>query len=257
MREQKILINGLETNFKIAGEGEPLLILHGWAGSSDSFVEVQKILANRKFKVICPDLPGFGKTITPDIPWTVKDYSDFILKFIEEMKLKKVILFGYSFGGRITIKLARLHPEKLKKLILCASAGIKKAYNTRQKIFLYLARFGNFLFSPRFLRRFKDLARNIFYSLIRQRDYQKVEGAMKETFKKVVAEDLTPQLSRIKTKTLIIWGEKDKMLPLTDAYLIKEKISQSTLKIIPKASHTPHLENPEKLAEVIFKFLRS
>ena len=88
MREQKILINGLETNFKIAGEGEPLLILHGWAGSSDSFVEVQKILANRKFKVICPDLPGFGKTITPDIPWTVKDYSDFILKFTRDIKFE-------------------------------------------------------------------------------------------------------------------------------------------------------------------------
>ncbi|MBZ9571996.1 alpha/beta hydrolase [Patescibacteria group bacterium] len=258
MTEEKvILINNLKVNFKIEGEGEPLLILHGWGGSSDSWIEVRKILANQGFLVICLDLPGFGKSISPPIPWTVRDYSDFLLNFIKNLKLEKIILMGHSFGGRITIKFARLYPEKLKNLILCASAGIKHSFNTRQKIFFNLARLGNFLFSKGFLKRFKDSARNIFYLFLRQRDYQKVKGVMKETFKKVVAEDLLPELSQIKTKTLIIWGERDKSVPLEDAYLMKERIPHSILEIIPKAPHTPNLEVPEKLAEIITHFLRS
>jgi len=80
---------------------------------------------------------------------------------------------------------------------------------------------------------------------------------MKETLKKVLSEDLTPELSQIKAKTLLVWGEKDKAVSIQDAYLMKEKISNSTLEIIPGASHTPNLELPEKLAKIIANFLNS
>lgn len=256
IKEKKILINNLKINYKIAGEGEPFLILHGWGGSSDSWIEVQEILAKEGFKVIVPDLPGFGKSASPPLPWEVGDYSDFILNFIEKIGPKKPVLMGHSFGGRISIKFATFYPEKLKNLILCASAGIKHNLNIRQKIIYNLARIGNFLFSKRPLRRYKDVATNFFYFLVRQRDYQKASGVMRETFKKTVIEDLEPVLPKIKTKTLLIWGEKDKSVPLEDAYLMKEKIPQSILEVIPGASHTPNLEEPKKLAEIISKFLR-
>lgn len=257
MIEKKILIDNLEVNYKIAGEGAPLLILHGWGGSSDSWVEVQKILAKEGYKVIVLDLPGFGKTTSPKESWEIKDYTTFFLKFLEKLDFKKIILLGHSFGGRIALKFTALYPEKLEFLILCASAGVKIPYTLKQKIIYVIAGIGNFLFSPRFLRRFKDSARNIFYLIIRQRDYRKAKGTMRDTFKKIVDEDLFPELSEIKTKTLILWGEKDKVVPLKIAYLIKEKIPRSILAIIPKASHTPNLEFPDKLTEIILKFLKS
>lgn len=256
IKEQETFINDLKINFKIAGEGEPLLILHGWAGSSSSWTEVQKILAKEGFKVIIPDLPGFGKSITPPMPWGVGDYAGFVLDSIKKMSLRKVNLMGHSFGGRIAIKFTTKYPEKLKKLILCASAGIKHDLTFSQKIVFNLSRIGNFLFSKQLLRRFKDVARNIFYSFLRKKDYTKVKGVMRETFKKVVAEDLKPELSKIKTRTLLIWGERDKTVPLADAYLMQEELSQSTLRIIPNASHTPNLESPEKLANIISNFLK-
>lgn len=80
---------------------------------------------------------------------------------------------------------------------------------------------------------------------------------MRESFKKIVAEDLVPELSKIKTKTLIIWGKKDKILPLKNGYLMKERIPNSILKIFPEAAHTPNLEVPEKLSEIVVQFLRS
>lgn len=255
MTEKNILIEDIKVNYKIAGEGFPFLILHGWGGSSNSWNEVQKILAKQNYKVITLDLPGFGKTPSPIVPWEVKDYSNLILGFVKRLNLEKIILLGHSFGGRISIKFASLHPEKLEKLVLFASAGIKHPWNFRKRIIYIFAAIGNFLLSPKFLRRVKDLARNIFYILIRQRDYRKVKGAMRETFKKVVDEDLASDLSKISTKTLIIWGERDNAVPLKDSYFIKEKIPKSVLEVIPKVGHTANLEAPEKLSEIILKFL--
>lgn len=254
--EKQIFVNELKINYKIVGEGKPLLILHGWIGSSNSWVEVQEILAKADFKVICPDLPGFGKSQTPPIPWGNKDYCDFVLNFIGKLGFQEINLMGHSFGGGLAIEFATSHPEKLKKLILCATARIRYELNFYQKIIFNLARLGNYLFSKKPFKRFKDSAQNIFYYLIRQKDYTRVKGVMRETFKKVVAEDLTQKLSQIKTPTLILWGQKDKTVPLENAYLLREKIPQSILETIPNASHTPNLEFPEKLAEVILNFLR-
>jgi len=255
MEEEKILINGLKINYKMAGEGEPLLILHGWAGSSGSWVEVQRILSREGFKVIVLDLPGFGKSVTPPLPWGIGEYAEFVLNFIKKLDFKKVNLLGHSFGGRIAIKLASCHPGKLKKLILCASAGIKHDLTFGQKIILNISLIGNFLFSQKILRRFKDVVRNIFYLFLRKKDYTKVNGVMKETFKRVIEEDIKPELANIKAKTLLIWGERDKAVPRADAHLMNKNISNSVLKIIPGASHTPNLETPQGLSEVILDFL--
>lgn len=257
IKEEKILVDDLQINYKIAGEGEPLLILHGWAGSSDSWVEVQKILAKNGFKVICPDLPGFGKSQSPPFGWGVGEYRDFALKFVEKLGFQEINLMGHSFGGRIAIKFATFYPEKLKNLILCASAGIKHNLNFYQRIIVSLARVGNYLFSQKPLIRYQDTIRNIFYMILRQRDYLKVKGTMRETFHKIVVEDLEPDLPKIQTRTLIIWGEIDKTVPLKDAFTLKDKISQSVLKTIPNTAHTPNLEAPEKVAELVSYFLRS
>jgi len=257
INEKEILIDNLQINYKIAGEGEPLLILHGWGGSSDSWSEVQEILASQGFKVIVLDLPGFGKSKSPSFPWGVADYSELVLNFINKIGLEKVDLIGHSFGGRISIKFAVLYPERLRKLILCASAGIKHPLNLFQLIILKISIVGNFLFSKRLFKRYKDIARNFFYTLLRHKDYAKAKGVMKETLKKVLEENLRPELCQIKANTLLIWGKRDKALPLEDAYLMKENIPQSILEIIPGASHTPNLEFPEKVAGIVLHFLRS
>ena len=78
---------------------------------------------------------------------------------------------------------------------------------------------------------------------------------MRETFKKVVSEDLEFYLGQIKSETLIVWGEKDKMVPLSIAYLIKEKILNSELVIISEAGHSVQIEKPKKLVKIIADFL--
>jgi len=256
MKEEKILINGLRVNYKVAGEGPALLVLHGWGGSSDSWVALQKIISEEGFKVIVPDFPGFGKSVTPPDVWSVGDYMDFILKFLEILQLDNFFLLGHSFGGRVAIKFATRYPEKLKSLILCDSAGIRGKPSAKARIIFLMAVIGNAVFSPKIMARFKDSARNVFYAFIRKRDYAKANGVMKETIKKVLGEDLLDDLSKIKTSTLIIWGENDKMVPVKYARVFREKIENAKLEIMPKVGHSPHIERPEKLAEIILKFLK-
>jgi len=255
MEEKTLFINNLEANFKIAGQGPAVLILHGWGGSSDSWIKIQEILSEKGYKIICPDFPGFGKSKTPNEAWSVADYARWLNRFIESQKLDNFFILGHSFGGRVAIKFVVMFPEKIKGLILCDSAGIKHKPDLKTKIIFELSRIGNMVFTPRLLTRFKDTARNIFYIFLRRKDYVKANGIMKEIIKKVLEEDLLPYLAKIKTKTLIVWGAKDKMVPIRDAYIFKERIKNSKLEILPGIGHSPHLENPEQLSKIILDFL--
>lgn len=254
IQEKEIKISDLKVNYKLAGKGEKILILHGWGGSSDSWEKVIEIL-EKKANIICPDFPGFGKSQTPKKAWNLTDFTLWLKEFVEKLNLENFHLLGHSFGGRVAIKFSILFPEKIKSLILCASAGIKRKWGLRERITFCLALIGNAIFGLKILRRFKDKARNIFYSLLRVRDYAKADAWQKETMKEILEEDLFPELSKIKVKTLILWGEKDNICPLSDAKIFHEKIENSRLKILPKVHHSPHLEDPEALSRAIFEFL--
>jgi len=255
MKEKFLLVKEIETNYKFDGKGEIFLILHGWGSSSDSWTKIIKILS-AKFRVICPDLPGFGKTTSPDKPWNLNDFVEWVREFVEKLNLENFFLLGHSFGGRIAIKFSVLYPEKIKKLILVNSAGIKQKWGLKEKIVFILGRIGNFIFSKNLFLKFKEKARNLFYRIFFIKDYSRAKGVMKETIKKILEEDIFPELPKIQVDTLIIWGEKDNILPLEHAFLMKKKIKKSKLEILPNVRHSPHLENPEKLAEILILNLK-
>ncbi len=255
MNERQILINNLKINYKIAGEGPAILILHGWGGSSDSWIEVQWALADKGYKVIAPDFPGFGKSETPPAPWTLNDYLNWTINFINSQKLDKFFLISHSFGGRIAIKLSPILNDKIKALVLCNPAGIKIKPKLKSQIIIFLAVIGDLIFSIKPLQIFKDFVRNIFLILIKNRDYAKANKIMRETMKNVLKEDLLLEISEIKNKTLIVWGEEDKILPVPCAFLFNDRIKDSRLEIIPEVGHSPHLEAPEILVQKILSFI--
>ena len=256
MEEKTVLINALKINFKVAGQGPAILVLHGWGGSSSSWTRVLELLSFKGYKVICPDFPGFGKSDNPPLPWDVADYMEWALDFVKSQDLDELFLLGHSFGGKVAVKFALFHPEIVKALILCNSAGIKRVPGLKTKIIFILVHIGNIIFSSKLLAGFKDKARRILYSFLQHKDYVKAKGVMRQSIKKVLEEDLLPVLSEIKAKTLIIWGEKDKMVPVKDAYIFNEKIDNSKLEILAGTGHSPHLEKAKELADIILNFLR-
>jgi len=248
MEEKFIQVNNLKVFTRIQGQGSLFLILHGWGASSESWVKVQQELS-KNFLVICPDLPGFGKSDLPDSAWDIDAYLNFVIALTEELNIEKFHLLGHSFGGRIAIKLAESFPKKLEKLILVDSAGIKPKAPS-WSISLLSKFMGIFKFVPGF-----KIGRKAYYKFIlRSTDYLKTTGIMREIFKKIIAEDLTGCLKNIKTKTFLIWGKEDKLTPLKDGQLMNKKISNSKLDIL-NTGHSPHLIIPKIMTKKIIDFI--
>lgn len=223
-----------------------LIILHGWQSSKERWQKVKENIESEEIEVIVPDLPGFKSETQLKEPWNLDNYVQWLKDFSQERE--KFFLLGYSFGGRVAIKFAVSYPEKLYGLILISAAGIKKEPRI-SKIIPFFKKF-SFLPGYQFLRKF-------FYRyLLRKTDYLLAQGALKETFKNILTEDLTPLLKEIKVPVLILWGEKDKITPLKDAKLMKNQIKFSQLEILPEIGHTLHLENPELLAQKVKEFLK-
>lgn len=249
-----VYVKKLKIYYHKAGEGETILFLHGWGGSSKSFFNLQELLSKR-YNTISLDLPGFGKSDIPHSAWRVEDYVNFTLAFLRKFEIKKCWLIGHSFGGRVAIVLAAKHPEKFSGLVLISAAGIKHGRSTRGEILRLLASWGNYATSLPFLRTLKEHTRYVFYKIIRRQDYYLAKGVMKDTMKQVIEEDLTPYLSRIKTKTLIIWGDKDTITPIHDAFVMKRKINDATLEIIKNGSHYLPRKYYKELFDHIKRFI--
>ena len=116
------IIDGLQVAYAEWGLGKPILFLHGWGSSSDSWSKVADEVSRAGFRVLIPDLPGFGKTPPPPQAWGVGEYAAFVEEFARTLNIFPCILAGHSFGGQVAVTLASLRPERetLVKLLIGA-----------------------------------------------------------------------------------------------------------------------------------------
>ena len=130
---------------------------------------------------------------------------------------------------------------------MVSSAAIRKKTIKKEILKKIAYFFKRFSFLPGY-----NYLRKILYKIFfRKSDYLLIEGVMKETYLKVISEDLSDILSNISVPTVIIWGKKDDIFPVKDAYFINQKIKNSVLEILPNIKHNPQTEAPEILAEKI------
>lgn len=232
----------------------PILILHGWGSCAKNWQQVKELLENKGYRVLVPDLPGFGQNPPPAIAWNIDNYVEWVKDFAEKNNFGRLsgeqaepfFLLGHSFGGSVAAKYSLRYPEKIEKLFLASSAGIRK--KTAKKEFFKKI-------SP-FFRSF-SLSKRIFYRFFVKSDYQYTSGVMRETYLNVINEDISGLFSQIKVPTVIIWGEKDDITPISDAYFMNKEIKNSTLEVLPGVGHRIRLEAPEILVEKILTFLNN
>ncbi len=251
-----INIRDINTHYIETGEGECVLLLHGWGSKLDFFSHIINHLSNNH-KVYAIDLPGFGGTEEPKEAWNIDEYADFVIEFIKKMGIKKLTLLGHSFGGRIIIKL--VNRENLSftvdKIVLIDSAGIrpknqkKKSFKTRVykfcKIFV-----GNKLVLKVFPNALNNLKKHFGSA-----DYRNASPMMRDILVKTVNEDLTDLLPNIKQSTLLIWGENDTATPLEDAKKMETMIKDAGLVTIKGAGHFSFAEQPNLVNRVLTSFL--
>ena len=120
----KILIDNININYEVHGEGKDVLVLHGWGAEIGAIRPIANTLSGN-FRVWLVDLPGFGESDLPPESWDVYSYADFVKKLADALEITDPILIGHSFGGRLSIILAAKKLLNPPKIILVDSAGIK------------------------------------------------------------------------------------------------------------------------------------
>ncbi len=250
-----INIDGLNINYIDEGTGSNVLLLHGWGANIQTMMPVFNILKN-KCRVISLDLPGFGESDNPNEPWNSYNYAEFIKKFIDEINIQDIILFGHSHGGRVSIILSAKYDNLVKKLILIDSAGLIPKRKLQYYLKVYSFKFFKILYTSFVKGDSKKKKLERFYKKFGSEDYKLSEGVMRQTMVKVINDNLEDLLSEIKVPTLLIWGENDEDTPLYMGKLMEEKIKDSGLIVLKDAGHFSYVDCYEQFKAVIMVFLK-
>lgn len=247
-------IGDINVNYFTLGEKNcesAVVMLHGWGANCELFRNAALPISEKYFTVAL-DMAGFGETPEPPSAWNVDAYADFVIEFISSLGLKKVILLGHSFGGRVIIKTVTRKnlPFEVTDIILVDSAGIRPEKTQEQQRKEKVMKFGKKLLSgtPKLLEKMQ--------SVVGSADYRAASPLMKEILVNVVNEDLTHLLPEIKQPTLLIWGTLDTATPLSDALKMEELIPEAGLAKIEGAGHFSFLDNPVLFNAIIASYLK-
>ena len=216
-----------------------IVILHGWGSDLSRWRPLADQLKAAGLTVVLPSLPQ-------DKVRNTAAFADWL--FQKTKTLAPFFLAGHSFGGQVAINFSARYPERVKKLILLSSAGVRRL-NWKRFVFTPLAKLGRGLVSQRI--------KHFGYRLIRETDYMKASPIMKQTMKLILKEDQQENLKKIIVPTLLIWGRRDRYTPLSHGRLMRRLIKDSELVVIPGAKHGLPFTHVGQLKEKILWFIGS
>ena len=249
-------VMGLNINYTERGEGDLVVLLHGW-GSNITLFEQSIAILERKYKVIAMDMPGFGESEEPKEPWDVDNYVDFVLEFLKDYNPSKITVLGHSFGGRVIIKMcSRELPFEIQKVILVDAAGVKPKKTLKQKTKQKIYKATKSIYSSDMVQKmFPDALENL-----RKRngsaDYNAASPVMRQTLVKVVNEDLCHLMPNVKAPTLLVWGTLDDATPLSDALIMEKLMPEAGLVKFEGAGHYSFLECAPQFGRVLASFMK-
>lgn len=248
-----IKLQGLKIFYEFMGEGNTVVLLHGWGGEAASLKPVFDSMS-KKYKVYAFNFPGFGKSELPPEPWGTEDYGKFVVNFFKTVGIKRANIIAHSFGGRVAIWLAANSPEVVNKLVLVDSAGVKPRRSLKYFIKISIAKAAKrILLLPVFGKYGQSLLNNL-YKIVGSKDYQQQIGIMRATLVKVVNEDLRGLLPKIMAPTLLIWGENDKDVPLYYAKIMEKEIKDVGLVVLKGAGHFSYLDRFSDFYLIVSEF---
>lgn len=249
----QIIVNGLLTNYELAGSGKLVLLLHGWGDSSKGLSGIFKDLS-KQYKVIVLDLPGFGATDSPKDAWNLDNYAKFIRAFLDKLSIDQPFaVIGHSNGGALAIRAISLKLLAPKKLVLIAASGVRTGNTSRRFVLKIIAKTGNLatIWMP---ERYRQALRKSLYNSVGSD--MLVAPHLKETYKEVVSQDVQDDAAKINIPALLIYATNDSAIPLSDGKKYQQMITGSKLEIIDGAGHFVHHDQPEKALELLKDFLK-
>jgi len=267
--QRSLNINGSRLNFVDIGSGEPLLLIHGLSASWQVWLEtIPHFMEN--YRVIAPDLPGFGTSDMPSELITIDLYADTLADLLKELEIDQAYVVGNSMGGLTSARFAVLHPELVKKLVLVDPAGVS-THNAEHTPLVFGGKLlyslsHTFVKNPGFIvnrsrarqtalgimTKYPDLLpRELCFEMIKHMNREGFKDALKSIF----STDLRESLSQIEAETLVMWGDSDGMITPRDAYVFTELIPNSRLYVLEDTGHVPQVERPGRFNYELEQFL--
>ena len=270
-------LHGHDITYRSAGSGPTLLLVHGIAGSAATWDDVLPWLAERSH-VIAPDLPGHGGSAKPRGDYSLGAYASGLRDLLDVLGLERATVVGHSLGGGVAMQFAYQFPQRCERLVLVSSGGLGREVHAILRaaalpgaewilpllcaagvrdavdgVARFLARSG--------LRAGPDLqeAWRGFCSLAdsdgRQAFIHTLRTIVDTDGQRVSATDRLYLAAEV--PTMIVWGERDRMIPASHARAAHQAIPGSRLEIFADAGHFPHREEPRRFVELLVDFLRS
>jgi pimeloyl-ACP methyl ester carboxylesterase len=255
-------VNGLEIAFERAGEGPPLVLVHGATVDSRMWRPQRAALAD-EFTVVAWDEPGAGRSSAVPVGFGLADYARCLAALIDGLELGPAHVAGLSWGGTVVLELYRHHADLVVTLILVDTyAGWKGSLpeeEVRARVELYrrvvAAPVGEFDPTPPGL--FAGDPPGEFLPLLEEMAADVRRESMSTALSVMAEADQRDLLPRIAVPTLLIWGDRDARSPLSVARQFEQAIPASKLVVIPGAGHMSNLEQPEPFNDAVREFCRA
>ena len=248
-------ISGCKTNIRRGGRGPALLYLHG-AGGSGNVVGFAESLAER-FDVILPDHPGFGESDLPGWLDNIHDAAYFYLDLMAHLDLRDVHIVGSSLGGWIALEIAVRSTQRVKSLVLSGAAGLNCKDARRGDIFMWepAQRIRNMIVDQTLAEKLLAITPTDEQAGIAvKNEFATARLAWEPRF---FDPNLHKWLHRIDVPVQIVWGDTDRVFPLPFGENLQRHLPGSTMTVIPKCGHLPHVEQPDRFKAIIAGFVDS
>ncbi len=267
--KQFVEVNGLKLGYLVGGQGDPVVLVHGWPTFSHLWRHQIPVLAER-FQVYALDLPGFGDSDKPaDVSYSLGFYVDILTGFLDALGIEQVTLVSHDLGGPISLLWAVRHPERLARQVVMDTMPYPDS-PLLIRLMLLAARLpglGQAMVSRwglRFMFQLGTAGKDVVADKLvaaYERPLAKDPGARQTLlriltgFKPQETFEIADNLNRIRVPTFILWAEKDPTASLSIARRLQADINGALLKTIPNCGHFLTEDRPEEVNRLLLEFL--
>jgi len=238
-------------NYLEAGEGQPIIILHGLMGNLSNFDQVFDYFSAKGYKILMPELPIYS---LPLLRTNVKSLARFIKSFTEHKELKNYILLGNSLGGHIALYYTKQYPKKVKGIVLTGSSGLYEnsmgeSYPKRGDYEYIKNKAEGVFYDPKMAS--KEIVDDVYESV---NDRNKLIRTL-SIAKSAIRHNMAKDLPKMNMPAGLIWGKNDTVTPPEVAEEFHKLLPNSTLYWIDKCGHAPMMEHPKEFNQLLEKWL--
>ena len=250
---------GVRVHYELAGAGEKrIVLLHGWGCDAKLMAPVAAGLQDGA-RVLSLDFPAHGASGRPPEPWGVPEFAACVRELLAQESFLPCAVVAHSFGGRVTLWLASQYPEMFTRIVLTGAAGIPNRPTEKSKkraaTYKKLRSICEGMKQAKIFGSLPDKAEDALRKKYGSRDYNALDAEMRKTFVKVINQDLTPCLSKIKQPTLLLWGDADTETPLWMGQEMEKAIPDAALIPLEGGTHFAYLEQSARFNAIIRNFL--